>query len=174
QYGTVTVTDLGSIITVKLTAWKEHTEVGSYTKSFTTSTPTAVADIADLVTGSHQAVIEATVVTDYQTGPAPDGETIPIESGDVRYDATADVWSTMSMETTGIDDYDGKSRFPRFATDLLAPPADEAFLRRAVDTGPSTSGVPPGSYRTNPTRHPGPPEAPILWPGPARRQGPTD
>jgi len=174
QYGTVTVTDLGSIITVKLTAWKEHTEVGSYTKSFTTSTPTAVADIADLVTGSHQAVIEATVVTDYQTGPAPDGETIPIESGDVRYDATADVWSTMSMETTGIDDYDGKSRFPRFATDLLAPYGNEVFLRRGVDTGPSISWVPLGYYRINATEQRGSSEGTIRLTGTDRMQGLID
>lgn len=151
QYGTVTVTDMGSVITIKLTAWQNGTEVGAYTKAFITSTPTIARDIGELVSGSHQALYEARVVTDYQTGPDPDGVEIGIEAGEIVYDATARVWSSMQMETPGIDEYDGSSRFPRFPDSLLAPYGNEVYIRAGIRTGPDVLWVPLGYYRIDDT-----------------------
>lgn len=174
QYGTVTVTDLGSLITVKLTAWKDTNEVGSYTKAFATSTPTVVSDITELVSGSHTAVIEARVLTSFQTGDDPDGTDIPVLSGDIAYDATADIWSNMSLETAGFDEDDLSSMFPRFADDLLAPYGNEIFLRRGIDSGSGISWVPMGYYRIDDTEQRETSEGPIRLTGPDRMAGIAD
>lgn len=151
QYGTITVTDMGSTITVKLTAWRFGAELGSYTKAFITSTPTITKDVGELVSGSHQALYEARVVTDYQTGPDPEGVEIGIEAGEIVYDSTARVWSSMQMETPGIDEYDGSSRFPRFPDSLLAPYGNEVYIRAGIRTGPDVLWVPLGYYRIDDT-----------------------
>jgi len=174
QYGTVTVTDLGSVITVNLTGWQNDTEVGSYTKAFATSTPTTVTDVGALVSGSHRAVIEARVLTDYQTGPDPAGETIQVLSGDVQFDATAAVWSSMSLETLGINETDYTSLFPRFADSLLAPYGNEVYLRYGIDTGPETIWTPLGYYRVDDTEQSGSSDGPIRLTGPDRWQGLAD
>lgn len=174
QYGTVEVTDLGSIITIKLTAWQDDHEVASYTKAFGTSTPTVVTDIGELVSGSHRAVIEARVLTDYQTGPDPAGETIQVLSGDVQFDATAAVWSSMSLETLGINETDYRSLFPRFADSLLAPYGNEIYLRYGIDTGPETIWTPLGYYRVDDTEQSGSSDGPIRLTGPDRWQGLAD
>lgn len=174
QYGTVTVTDLGSLITVRLAAWQDGNYVGSYTKAYPTSTPTTVTDVGALVSGSHRAVIEARVLTDYQTGPDPAGETIQVLSGDVQFDATAAVWSSMSLETLGIDETDYTSLFPRFADSLLAPYGNEVYLRYGIDTGPETIWTPLGYYRVDDTEQSGSSDGPIRLTGPDRWQGLAD
>lgn len=174
QYGTVTVTDLGSLITVRLAAWQDGTYVGSYTKAYPTSTPTTVTDVGALVSGSHRAVIEARVLTDYQTGPDPAGETIQVLSGDVQFDATAAVWSSMSLETLGINETDYRSLFPRFADSLLAPYGNEVYLRYGIDTGPETIWTPLGYYRVDDTEQSGSSDGPIRLTGPDRWQGLAD
>lgn len=174
QYGTVTVTDLGSLITVKLTAWKDADEVGSYTKAFATSTPTVVSDITDLVSGSHTAVVEARVLTEFQTGDDPAGTDIPVLSGDIAYDATADIWSNFSMETAGIDETDLSSRFPRFPTDLLAPYGNEVFIRYGIPTGTETVWTPMGYYRIDDTEQRDTSDGPIRLTGPDRWQSLKD
>lgn len=174
QYGTVEITDLGSIITVRLRAWQDDHEVGSYTKAFGTSTPTTAVDVAELVSGSHRAVIEARVLTDYQTGPDPAGETIQVLAGDVQFDATANVWSSMSLQTLGIDEHDYTSMFPRFADDLLAPYGNEIFIRIGIDVGPETVWTPMGYYRIDDTEQTESSEGPIRLTGPDRMQGLAD
>lgn len=174
QYGTITVTDLGSLITIKLTAWQNGTEVGSYTKAFATSTPTVVTDVTDLVSGSHRAVVEARVVETYQTGEDPDGEEIPVLSGDVSYDATAEIWSNFSLETAGIDEDDWSSMFPRFPDSLLAPYGNEVFVRYGIDTGASVLWTPLGYYRIDDTEQFESSDGPIRLGGNDRMQGLKD
>lgn len=77
--------------------------------------------------GSHTARIEARLLTTYQTGPDPDGTETLITSGDVTYDASADIWATAEVSTYGS--------WPRTAASALAPYGNEIFLRRGIDLG---------------------------------------
>ncbi|GAB3224097.1 hypothetical protein GCM10027447_12350 [Glycomyces halotolerans] len=174
QYGTITVTDLGSMITVKLTAWQNGTEVGSYTKAFDATPSATAADVTDLVSGSHRAMVEARVVTEYQTGDDPDGEEIPVLTGDVAFDATADVWANAQLETAGVDEEDLTSRFPRFPDDLLAPYGNEIYLRRGIDTGASVLWTPLGYFRIDDTEQIDSSEGRIRLTAPDRMQGLID
>lgn len=174
QYGTVAVTDLGGLITVNLTAWQGEAGVGSYTKAFQATAPSTASDITELVSGSHRATFEARVITEFQTGADPDGEQIPIEAGDVAYDATAKIWSTASLETAGIDEINRKSRFPRFPTDPLAPYGNEVFIRRGIDTGASVLWTPQGYYRIDDTEQIETSDGNIRLTTPDRMQGLID
>lgn len=172
QYGTVTVTDLGGLITVKLTAWQGSTELGSYTKAFAATPMVTATDATEVITGSHRVTVEARVCTEYQTGPDPAGETIGVLSGDVGFDATANVWSTVSMDTPGHDGL--VSLFPRYATDLLAPYGNELFLRYGISTGPTVLWESLGYYRIDDTEQAGASDEPIRLTGTDRMQGLID
>lgn len=176
QYGTIEITDIGSVLTIKLTAWRGTTELGSYTKAIATSTtPLAqFTEIADLVHGSHRAVFEARVLTTFQTGDDPDGTTIPILGGDVAYDGTADIFATLSLETEGISAEDRSSLFPRRAADLLAPYGNEAFVRRGIDLGTEILWVPLGYFRLNDAEQNEQSGAPIRLSGQDRMAGIID
>ncbi|MEU5156740.1 DUF5047 domain-containing protein [Glycomyces sp. NPDC021274] len=174
QYGTVTVSDLGGLITVKLTAWQNNTEVGSYTKAFATATPVVATDITEVISGSHTVVVEARVCTEYQTGSDPEGTSIPVLSGDVRYDATANIWSTVSLQTLGIHEVDLMSMFPRHPRDLLAPYGSELFIRYGIDLGPEVLWTPMGYYRIDDTEQPDSPYGDIRLSGPDRMQSLID
>lgn len=94
-----------------------------------------VVEFADLLSGSHDVVIEARVLTSYTTGLEPDGATVPILSGDVHFDGTAEVRATLDLEVPGVDEETGRPWFPRRATDLLAPYGNELHIRRGVRLG---------------------------------------
>jgi hypothetical protein len=143
QYGTVDVTDLGSAIVITLTCWRGNTIIGSYPHSISITTPTSVTsaqvhEFAAVISGSHQPVFDARILTGWRTGPDPAGITIAILGGDVAYDATAQVFASLSLTTAGIDEHDEQSRFPRLPSDLFAPYGNELWVRRGVDVG---SGV---------------------------------
>lgn len=142
QFGTIAVNDWGTGLTVKLTGWQGTVPWKSYTIGVNVSssmTPTLLRTIS----GSHRATFEARVAEDYQTGGEPTGTEIPILSGDVALDGTADVRGTLEL-TTGGDD----APFPRGRDQLLAPYGNEVFVRRGVDRGSNgIEWVPLGYYR---------------------------
>ena len=114
-----------------------HT-IASGTRLFDLTPPVSVATVsefADVVSGSHKVVVEARVLASFQSGSDPDGTEIPVIAGDVTFDATAEVWSELQLETIGVDQDTGESWFPRFPDSLLAPYGNEIFVRRGVDTG---------------------------------------
>lgn len=136
--------------------------------------PVTVADVTDLVSGSFRALVEARVCETFQTGDDPEGTVIAVSGGDVAYDATADVWSTMSMTTPGVSEHDGSSMFPRFADSLLAPYGNEIFIRWGIDAGASTLWVPMGYYRIDDTEQAHSSSGLIRTGGPDRMQGLID
>lgn len=82
------------------------------------------------VRGSHRAVSQALVVSAGQTGVSPGNTTeLSIIDGDVRFDAKAQVRSTLELLADGTDLY------PRRATDLLAPFGNEIYVRKGLDYG---------------------------------------
>jgi hypothetical protein len=81
------------------------------------------------IRGSHQMVAEARVVAPGLTGVNPPGTTIPILSGDVQVDGTADIRSTLDLVT------EGRGMWPTDADGLLAPYGNEIFVRRGVQYG---------------------------------------
>lgn len=89
----------------------------------------AVPDVLfqDATSGSHTARIEARIVTTFHTGPDPDGDETLVSSGDVTYDASADIWATAEVTTVGA--------WPRTAQSPLAPYGNEIFIRRGIDVG---------------------------------------
>jgi len=97
-----------------------------------------VEDFAEFVSGSHKLAIEARVLDDFFTGNNPPGTDIPVVSGDVQFDATADIFATLVLETPGTDEYDGKSLFPHNPNDLLSIYGNEVFLRRGIRSGDDT------------------------------------
>lgn len=94
-----------------------------------------VEEFAEVVPGSHQMLVDARLVTGLQAGSDPDGTDLLVLSGDVQFDATADVWATLEIEIAGVDEDTGRSLFPRRPADLLAPYGAEVFVRRGVDLG---------------------------------------
>lgn len=79
--------------------------------------------------GSHRMVADARVLTTYQEGVDPIGTFIPIINGDVSYDATADIRSSVSLTTDGTDMWSVQPN------SLLTPYGNELFVRRGVDFG---------------------------------------
>ncbi|PZG14416.1 DUF5047 domain-containing protein [Micromonospora craterilacus] len=78
------------------------------------------------ISGSHQMVAEARVVAPGQTGVAPDGLLLAVESGDVQLDGTADVRSTVDLTVVG------EGMWPSRPADPLAPYGNELHLRRGI------------------------------------------
>ena len=81
------------------------------------------------ITGPHKMVAEARIVQPGQTGVDPDGVEIPILSGDVRLDASADVRSTVDLTTSGV------GAWPSQPTDLITPYGPELWMRRGIEYG---------------------------------------
>lgn len=127
------------------------------------------------VRGSHKARFEAKVVTDHQTGVDPDGVEIPILSGNVVSDGTADIRSTLDL-TTGTD-YSSPEpvRFPSDARGLLAPYGNEIFVRRGVEYGDrSVEWVSLGYFRIDSTNQEDAPLGEISLTGSDRMAGILD
>lgn len=83
----------------------------------------------DTLTGSHKMFARAVVVTTFQDGISPSGYEIPIISGEVRADASADIRSSLTLTTSG----DGT--WPHEQDDLLAPYGNEIWVERGLDFG---------------------------------------
>lgn len=84
------------------------------------------------LSGSHRLFARARVCVAYQEGVAPTGTEVPIIDGDVRADASGDVRSTLSLTTSGVD------QWPHDPTDLLAPYGNELFVERGINYGNGT------------------------------------
>lgn len=96
----------------------------------------------DAVRGSHQMVARARVIETFQTGLTPTGTEIPIFSGDVVLDGSADIRGTLDITTDGTD------MWPRRPTDLLAPYGNEVFVERGIrDVSGQTVMVSLGYFR---------------------------
>lgn len=93
------------------------------------------------VAGSHIAAVRATLVTSYQEGVTPSGTEIPVVSGDVTLDATADVRGTLELITdgTGWDARAGKHPIQCYGT--------EVFVERGIEIGGSVTWVGQGYYK---------------------------
>lgn len=93
----------------------------------------SVEEFARYISGSHKIIIDVRVVTDFYTGFNPPGVQIPVISGDVQFDATADIFGNMSIVTEGVDaERSNQSLFPRRPGDLLSIYGHEVFIRRGV------------------------------------------
>src|SRR5690554_6781563 len=139
-----------------------HSLLGTYTFG-TPAVSTVESDPsrwAGIISGSHQPLIEARLLTDFQDGPDPAGEDLPVLAGSVTFDATANVHGTLEMETLGVDEL-GQSRFPRRPSSPLAPYGNEVFIRRGVDLGDEVWWSPLGYYRIESAEQDGHAYAPI-------------
>lgn len=136
QYGTVTVTDLGSVIQVGLSAWRGTGLLGTHQFSVVVEQASPIASGALLRTlgGSHTPVVEARVVTGHPTGDDPAGTEVDVLGGDVTYDGTAEIRGTVQLDVLGVSDR-GQSTFPRLVGDLFAPYGAELFVRYGLDLG---------------------------------------
>jgi len=112
----------------------------------------------------------ARVCTTFQTGTQPTGTIIPLFSGDVFFDAHADVRATLDMTT------DGHSMWPTRANSLLAPYGNEIFVERGIQYGNGTTEwVSLGYYRIeSPEQQSTPPDGPIHILGRDRMAGIVD
>lgn len=84
-------------------------------------------DFLDALHGSHRIATRARIVTSWQTGVDPPGVEVPIVSGNIASDPSADVRSTADVTVAGAwpDDPDG----------LFAPYGNEIFLERGIVLG---------------------------------------
>ena len=114
------------------------------------------AEFLRTLRGSHEFIARARVVEPGLTGTNPDGTFIPILGGSVTMDATADVRSTLDLDT------DGTGMWPRRAGDLLAPYGNELFVERGIKYGNgSLEWVSQGYYRIQAPEQDNPPNGPI-------------
>jgi hypothetical protein len=108
------------------------------------------------VRSSYSMVARARVCETYQTGTDPDGTSIEIYGGDVVIDGTADIRSTLSLDTTGV------AMWPTRTNRLLAPYGNEVFVERGVQYGNGTrEWVSLGYFRIVSPDQGNPPDGPI-------------
>lgn len=84
------------------------------------------------VRGSHRMVADARVLTSYQEGVNPTGESIVILNGNVTLNGSSDIRSSVTMRT------DGNRAWADETADLLTPYGNELFVRRGIDFGNGT------------------------------------
>lgn len=121
----------------------------------------------DTVRGSHRMVARARLVTPGQTGVSPTGTEIPILTGDVRFDATAQVRSTVDLTTVWP--------WPTANTDLFTPYGNELFVERGVVYGDGVrEWVSMGYYRIDTIEQPDAPDGPVTIRGSDRMAGIVD
>lgn len=82
------------------------------------------------IRGAHRAVFRARIVEPGQAGVSPEGTEIPILGGDVTFDTTADVTSTLDLTTN--------FGWPGRPTDLGTPYGQEIYIERGVEYGGGT------------------------------------
>lgn len=131
-------------------------------------------DIAPVVSGSHTLLTHVRLVTGFPTGYDPDGVDIPVRSGTVELDGTADVFATLDLEIPGVDPATGRPWFPRRSADMLAPYGAELFIRVGVDLGDRTLWSPLGYFRIDDLDQPDAPDGPIRISGSDRMAGIID
>ncbi|MGH8881728.1 MAG: DUF5047 domain-containing protein, partial [Stackebrandtia sp.] len=136
-----------------------------YTQTVTISSP-MTPTLLRSVSGSHAAVFDARVITEYQVGDDPDGVPVPVLGGDVRLDGTAEIRGTLDLETDGD--------WPKRGGSLLAPYGNEIFVRRGIDLGSEILWVPLGYYRIDDAEQDDPPDGPIQLSGSDRMAGIVD
>lgn len=151
QFGTITIADLGTHLTVTLTGWQDTTQWASYTFGVKASTPTAASDaLARLLRGSHSPRFEARIVAGFATGDDPDGTELDVITGDVFFDGDALIRGSLALQIPGVDAA-RRERWPRSPTDPLAPYGTEIYIRYGIDLGGAgTHWVPLGYYRIGP------------------------
>lgn len=94
-----------------------------------------------IVRGPHQMVSHAYIVTPGQTGVTPVGIEIPILSGDVKLDSTADIRATLELETSDQD-------WMAALDDAITPYGNEVFVQRGIVYGDGSEElVSQGYYR---------------------------
>src|SRR5690606_40142611 len=104
--------------------------------------------------GSHGMSARARVVTPGQTGTDPDGVEVPILSGQVRLDATANVRGLLDMATVGA--------WPSRRDVTLAPYGNEIFVEYGVQFGGGAiEWVSLGYHRIDSLEQDSPPDGPI-------------
>jgi hypothetical protein len=104
-----------------------------------------------------------------QTGTSPTGTEIFELSGDVQFDAGADIRSTLDLET------DGTGVWPSHRDDLFAPYGNEIFVERGVRYGNGqTEWVSLGYFRIYTTEQESPPDGPLRIAGKDRMSGIID
>jgi hypothetical protein len=119
------------------------------------------------LTGSHLAVFRATVTPNFQTGTAPAGTEIPIISGDVRFTATGEIRSTLSLTTS--------ESWPRAASDTLAPYGHYVYVERGLAYGNAQrEWVGLGHYRIDTIEQDETPDGEVLITGSDRNAGLRD
>lgn len=93
------------------------------------------------VRGSHAMATRVTVCAPGQVGVNPAGTEIPISTGDVKLDSTADIRGTVNLTVPG-------DLWPADFAGLLAPYGNELFIQRGIVYGDgSTEWVSQGYYR---------------------------
>jgi len=80
------------------------------------------------LSGSHRMIARARVVTTFPTGVDPPGTVVDIESGDVRFDASAKIRGDLDVSLPG--DY-----WPTSPDDLVTPYGNELFIERGIVLG---------------------------------------
>lgn len=95
----------------------------------------------DVITGSHEIVVEARALSTFQSGADPDGVEVGVIGGDVVLDGTAKVRGTANVTVQGVTVQDGPSAFPRGRDLTLAPFGQEVFLRHGI-LGAGENGAP--------------------------------
>ena len=153
QYGTIEVTDSGSVLGITLGAWRNNSLFASYTLSITFPIPpTPLPDVTNLLGDSVDVVFGVRVLEDFQTGPDPIGIDLDLIDGEVVIDGTRNVQSTASVRVNGTKGQDGESAFPRGLDRLLAPFGNEIFIRYGFDLGgDGILWVPLGYFRISDT-----------------------
>jgi hypothetical protein len=131
----------------------------------------SVAEFAAVVSGSHEPLIEALLVTGFQSGFNPTGLPLPIIDGDVQFDAAADVLAECQLLVPGQDEDNDRSTYPRRPTDPLAPYGVELFLRRGVDLGDQIIWSPLGYFGLRTVEQDDAPLGPIRLSGQDRMAG---
>lgn len=117
---------------------------------------------------SHTAISRVRVCSTYQTGTDPDGEEIPLISGSVSLDATADVRATADVTTDGV------GRWPASPTDLFAPYGNELYVERGVEVSGTREWVGLGYFRIDRPDQDSAPDGPIRLAGSDRMAGIVD
>lgn len=98
------------------------------------------ARFLETIRGSHSEVSRATVCSAGQSGTSPVGTRIPIVSGEINYDATANVRARLDMTT--------RWEWPEDQNGLLTPYGNEIYVERGMSYGDGTTEwVGQGYYR---------------------------
>lgn len=129
------------------------------------------ATVVEVLPGSHRPVFEARLLDSFQTSADPDGMELPISGGDVRYDATAEVFATLSLTIPGVDESTGRPWHPSHVRSKLAPYGAEVWVRRGIDLGDEVLWVPLGVFRITDLEQDDAPDGPIQIEGQDRMRG---